>query len=122
LALSRPNYPAVADQHVGHGSDSRIGAGIAGAAPLFGGHTSALRPLDGEREESIRSTLIDFGTPEGESAMARTVGTPAAVGARMILEGEIDLTGVHIPELPEIYEPVLDELERLGIAFEEWGL
>jgi len=54
--------------------------------------------------------------------MARTVGTPAAVGARMILEGEIDLTGVHIPVLPEIYEPVLDELERLGTAFEEWGL
>ena len=73
----------------------------------------------GEREESIISTLIDFGTPEGESAMARTVGTPAAVAARMILEGAIDLTGVHIPVLPGIYEPVLDELERLGIAFEE---
>lgn len=73
----------------------------------------------GEREESITSTLIDFGTPEGETAMARTVGTPAAVAARMILEGAIDLTGVHIPVLPGIYEPVLDELERLGIAFEE---
>ncbi len=37
----------------------------------------------------------------------------------MILEGEINLTGVHIPVLPEIYEPVLGELERLGIVCEE---
>ena len=72
-----------------------------------------------DHEESITSTLIDFGIPNGDTAMARTVGTPAAVGARMILEGEIDLTGVHIPVVPQIYEPVLDELERLGIAFEE---
>jgi saccharopine dehydrogenase-like NADP-dependent oxidoreductase len=73
----------------------------------------------GDREESISSTLIDFGIPGGDTAMARTVGTPAAVGARMILEGEIDLTGVQIPVVPEIYQPVLEELERLGIAFEE---
>jgi saccharopine dehydrogenase-like NADP-dependent oxidoreductase len=72
-----------------------------------------------DREESISSTLIDFGVPGGDSAMARTVGTPAAVGARLILEGEIHLTGVHIPVLPEIYAPVLEELQRLGIAFEE---
>jgi saccharopine dehydrogenase-like NADP-dependent oxidoreductase len=72
-----------------------------------------------DREESITSTLIDFGLTNGHSAMARTVGTPAAVGARLILEEEIDLTGVHIPVLPEIYQPVLEELERLGIRFEE---
>ena len=72
-----------------------------------------------DREESITTTLIDFGTPDGETAMARTVGTPAAVGARMILEGKISLTGVHIPVVREVYEPVLDELGRLGIAFEE---
>jgi len=71
------------------------------------------------REERITSTLIDYGIPDGDSAMARTVGTPAAVGARMILEGEIRLTGVHIPVLPEIYEPILGELERLGIGFDE---
>jgi len=72
-----------------------------------------------DQEESITSTLIDFGVPGGDTAMARTVGTPAAVGARMILEGKIGLTGVHIPVVPEIYEPVLDELEHVGIAFEE---
>ncbi len=73
----------------------------------------------GDREESISSTLIEFGAPDGTTAMARTVGTPAAVGARMILEERIDLAGVHIPVLPEIYQPILDELKRLGVAFEE---
>ncbi|MFQ6100019.1 MAG: saccharopine dehydrogenase C-terminal domain-containing protein [Anaerolineae bacterium] len=72
-----------------------------------------------ERREHISSTLIDFGVPGGNSAMARTVGLPAAIGTRMILEEEITLTGVHIPVLPEIYEPVLGELEQLGIACTE---
>jgi len=68
------------------------------------------------RREYITSTLIDYGEPGGDTAMARTVGLPAAIGARLILEGEINLTGVHIPVLPEIYEPVLGELAQLGIA------
>ncbi len=73
----------------------------------------------GDRVEAIRSTLIEFGDPDGDTAMARTVGLPAAVGARMILEGEIAVTGVHIPVLAEIYEPILGELERLGVSFDE---
>jgi len=72
-----------------------------------------------DRREGISSTLVDFGIPGGETAMARTVGLPAAIGARMILDGKITLTGVHIPVLPGIYEPVLEELERLGITCEE---
>ena len=74
-------------------------------------------PHEGEgRQERITSTLIDYREPGGDTAMARTVGLPAAIGARMILEGEINLTGVHIPVLPEVYEPVLGELEQLGIT------
>jgi len=72
-----------------------------------------------DRRERISSTLIDFGVPGGDTAMARTVGLPAAIGVRMILEGEIALTGVHIPVTPEIYEPVLEELEQLGITCAE---
>jgi hypothetical protein len=52
--------------------------------------------------------------------MARTVGLPAAIAARMILHGEFaGLTGVHVPVIPEIYEPVLRELAGLGIALTE---
>ena len=51
--------------------------------------------------------------------MARTVGLPAAIGVRMILEGKIRQTGVVTPIEPAIYEPILAELETLGIHFTE---
>jgi saccharopine dehydrogenase-like NADP-dependent oxidoreductase len=70
-------------------------------------------------EENISSTLIDYGQPDGDSSMARTVSLPAAVGAKLILTGAITDTGVHIPVKPEIYTPVLDELERMDIKCEE---
>jgi len=72
-----------------------------------------------DRKDKITSTLVDFGIPNGDTSMARTVGLPAAVAVKLILQGEIDLTGVHIPVVPEIYEPVLSELEDLGIKFTE---
>jgi len=71
------------------------------------------------RKEKIFSTLIDFGIPHGDSSMSRTVSLPAAIGAKLVLEGKIDATGVHIPVNPTIYEPILKELERLGITFKE---
>jgi len=70
-------------------------------------------------KERITSTLIDYGIPHGDTSMARTVGLPAAIGTRMILEGKIREVGVHIPVLPHIYMPILDELRNLGIAFKE---
>ena len=69
--------------------------------------------------EKIISTLIDFGIPGGNSSMARTVGLPAAIGTKLILEGKIRETGVHIPVSPEIYLPILAELKSLNIAFIE---
>ena len=67
------------------------------------------------KKERITSTLVDFGIPHGDTSMSRTVGFPAAVATKLILEGKIKSTGVQIPVLPEIYNPVLDELETLGI-------
>lgn len=72
-----------------------------------------------DRTEQITSTLVDFGIPDGDSSMSRTVGLPAAIGAKLILEGKVSRTGVRTPVAPEIYEPVLAELEELGIRFEE---
>lgn len=65
------------------------------------------------------ATLIAYGDPGGDSAMARTVSLPAAVATRLILDGKIAATGVRIPVDPEIYEPVLDALEPAGIRFLE---
>jgi saccharopine dehydrogenase-like NADP-dependent oxidoreductase len=73
----------------------------------------------GSKREHVTSTLVAFGVPGGESAMARTVSLPAAIAARLILAGEIKLVGVHVPVMPEIYGPVLAELETLGIKCEE---
>jgi saccharopine dehydrogenase (NADP+, L-glutamate forming) len=73
----------------------------------------------GDRTERITSTMVDFGIPGGDSSMSRTVGLPAAIGVRLILQGKISRTGVQTPVVPEIYAPVLEELEELGIRFEE---
>jgi saccharopine dehydrogenase (NADP+, L-glutamate forming) len=81
-------------------------------------HTFEASYPDG-KEERITSTLIDFGIPGGDSSMARTVGLPPAIGTKLILEGKIKETGVHIPVLPKIYAPVLEELKRQNISFEE---
>jgi saccharopine dehydrogenase (NADP+, L-glutamate forming) len=65
------------------------------------------------------TTLVAFGEPVGDSAMARTVSLPAAVAARLVLDGRIGVTGVRIPVEPEIYGPVLRALEPMGIVFRE---
>jgi saccharopine dehydrogenase-like NADP-dependent oxidoreductase len=73
-----------------------------------------------DRSEAITATMIDYGIPHGDTSMARTVGLPAAIAVRMILHGEFSgLTGVHVPVIPEIYEPVLAELGELGISLTE---
>ena len=73
----------------------------------------------GDKKEKIISTLIDFGIPHGDTSMARTVGLPTAISTRLILEAKIQITGVHIPVIPEIYAPILQELKELGIIFKE---
>ena len=72
-----------------------------------------------DRMERITSTLIEYGQPNGDTAMARTVSLPAAIAARLILEGTFQHPGVHIPVLPDLYLPVLQELEALGIRCKE---
>ena len=73
----------------------------------------------GDRTEKATATMIDYGIPGGDSSMSRLVGLPAAIAARMILQGEITVTGVHVPMIPEIYKPVLAELAAMGISFQE---
>jgi saccharopine dehydrogenase-like NADP-dependent oxidoreductase len=72
-----------------------------------------------DRKERITSTMVDFGIPGGDSSMNRTVGLPAAVAVRFVLEGKFPQPGVVVPVMPELYEPILEELGRLGISFTE---
>ncbi|MBS3807704.1 MAG: saccharopine dehydrogenase NADP-binding domain-containing protein [Bacteroidales bacterium] len=73
--------------------------------------------------EVIKSSMLVYGSPDTDTSVARTVAIPAAIAVRLILEGKINLKGVYRPVIPEIYEPVLDELENNGISLqEEFGL
>jgi len=81
-------------------------------------HKFTIENADGS-QDLITSTLIDYGIPNGDSSMARTVSLPLGIGVRMMAEGKINLTGVQIPNRPEVYEPVLAELEKLGIKMVE---
>jgi saccharopine dehydrogenase-like NADP-dependent oxidoreductase len=81
-------------------------------------HTFRAEYPDGS-SDAITSTMLDYGIPDGDSSMARTVSLPAAIATRLVLEGRITHRGVCIPVLSEIYDPLLDELEDIGIRLEE---
>ncbi len=75
------------------------------------------------RKEVIKSTMLDFGSPSTDTSVARTVALPAAIAVEMIISKKISAKGVHIPVIPEIYNPILDRLESMGIKLtEEFGL
>jgi saccharopine dehydrogenase-like NADP-dependent oxidoreductase len=67
----------------------------------------------------LTSSLVVIGDDPVNTAMAKTVGLPIGIAAKMILTGQIKLSGVHIPTLKEVYDPVLRELEDYGIVFRE---
>ncbi|XP_068595338.1 alpha-aminoadipic semialdehyde synthase, mitochondrial [Brachionichthys hirsutus] len=75
-----------------------------------------LRHPTGELETK-HITLVEYGDPSGFSAMARSVGYPAAIAARMLLNGEISAKGLVLPMKKEIYGPVLTLLKEEGFHF-----
>ena len=71
---------------------------------------------------AINSSLVVKGENSLKTAMAKTVGLPLGIAAKLILNGTITTTGLHIPIVKEIYEPVLKELEQYQINFNEQGI
>ncbi len=67
----------------------------------------------------IQSCLVVKGENNLHTAMAKTVGLPLGIAAKLILNNKIKLTGLHIPTHKEIYTPVLKELEEQGVKFKE---
>jgi saccharopine dehydrogenase-like NADP-dependent oxidoreductase len=74
--------------------------------------------LNGESFQAT-SALVLEGRDDQHTAMATTVGLPLGIAARLILNGTIQTKGLHIPIIPEIYNPVLEELDARGIRFHE---
>lgn len=73
----------------------------------------------GTVKRKTTSTLLLKGDNAVHTAMAKTVGLPLAVAAKLVLNGTIQTKGLRIPVLKEIYEPVLHELCQAGIHFTE---
>lgn len=69
------------------------------------------------KKEKITSTMVEFGEPGGFTAISKTVGLPAAIAVKLILKNELPILGCHQPVHAMIYEPVLNELEQLGLKF-----
>jgi len=68
----------------------------------------------------LTSSLSLTGESQLKTAMAKTVGLPLAIAVKLFLEGKINEKGLVLPISPEIYTPILDELEsRHGIQFIE---
>jgi saccharopine dehydrogenase-like NADP-dependent oxidoreductase len=69
--------------------------------------------------KQLNSSLVVIGDDEVHTAMAKTVGLPLAITVKNFLTGKFSLYGVQIPIVKEIYEPLLEELETLGVTFLE---
>ncbi len=72
-----------------------------------------------EKRHRIVSSMAIIGEDTVHTAMSVTVGLPVAIAAKLILQGKIRSRGVQIPIHREIYEPVMNELEKYGILFTE---
>ncbi len=73
---------------------------------------------DGQHRMVVSSMIVK-GNDQIHTAMAKTVGLPLGIAAKLIMLGKIKTPGLHIPVSAEIYEPVLAELEKHSIKFKE---
>ena len=71
------------------------------------------------RRELKGINMIQYGDPEGYTAMAKTVGYPCAIATKMVLDGEIQKSGMVLPFSQDIYKPILSRLRQEGISATE---
>lgn len=71
------------------------------------------------KKRKLTSTLVMEGENSQETAMSRLVGLPLGIFVKLLMLDKISTTGVNIPTMPEVYEPVMKELEDYGVKFLE---
>lgn len=71
------------------------------------------------KPHKLTSTLVMKGNDGTDTAMSRLVGLPLGIFVKLLMLGKIATTGVNIPTMPEVYEPVMAELEAYGVRFVE---
>ena len=74
--------------------------------------------LNGKAKQ-MQAYLTATGDDEVNTAMAKTVGLPLAITAKLLMQGKVKSRGVLIPIMSEIYDPVLCELREFGIRLIE---
>jgi saccharopine dehydrogenase-like NADP-dependent oxidoreductase len=77
--------------------------------------------LDGKQFQ-IDSKMVCLGDDQIYTAMAKTVGLPVAMATLLILNKKITTPGVQLPTQKEVYLPILNELETLGVVFNETSM
>nr|AAB96826.1 lysine-ketoglutarate reductase/saccharopine dehydrogenase bifunctional enzyme [Arabidopsis thaliana] len=85
-------------------------------------HEVEVEFLESKRIEKHTATLLEFGdikNGQTTTAMAKTVGIPAAIGALLLIEDKIKTRGVLRPLEAEVYLPALDILQAYGIKLME---
>lgn len=71
------------------------------------------------KKRLLKSTLVLKGENARETAMSKLVGLPMGIFVKLMAAGKITSTGVNIPVMKEVYEPVLEELKDFGVNFLE---
>ncbi|MBX2897883.1 MAG: saccharopine dehydrogenase NADP-binding domain-containing protein [Cyclobacteriaceae bacterium] len=74
--------------------------------------------VQGEKK-CVEAYLTATGTDEVQTAMAKTVGLPLGIAAKLLLQNRFRAAGVTIPVTFEFYSPILEELRAYGIALHE---
>lgn len=81
-------------------------------------HHDIKASFDDGSAESHSCSMQLFGN-DSMTAMCKTVGYTAAIGTKLILEGDITKKGLLLPTSKDVYTPSLDLLNKEGIVFEE---
>ena len=69
--------------------------------------------------KKITSTMVCIGDNKKFTAMSKTVGLPLAIASILILNKQIKIKGIIRPIHQQIYDPVLEKLDRFDINFKE---
>lgn len=72
------------------------------------------------RKMTIESSMVNIGQDEVYTSMSNLVGLPIGICAKMVLNGQLKGSGVHVPTASNVYEPILTELASdFGVRFIE---
>jgi saccharopine dehydrogenase (NADP+, L-glutamate forming) len=74
--------------------------------------------LDGKSYQRV-SRMVLTGNHSEDTAMSKLVGLPLGIFIKHVMLNRIQLKGVNIPVMKEVYQPVLEELSTFGVLFEE---